>query len=308
MIVNRRMADEKTQRSPNSSLPFLPLRFRGAIKILIRCFFLFFRIASFILPFFVRMFGLHNKTAVITGSGSGIGKAVALLFAKQGADVHLMDLNNDAVETTAAQIKKDGGKATAHVCDVTKQDEVGKIFSSIDTVDILVNSAGVSHIGNAGNTTEEDFDRLYRVNVKGVYNCLQAAVTKMKAAKRGVILNLSSIAAIAGLADRFAYSMSKGAVRAMTFSVAKDYLKEGIRCNCVSPARVHTPFVDGFLAKNYPGREEEMLQRLSASQPIGRMAKPEEIAALILYLCSDEASFITGCDYPIDGGFIKLNG
>jgi NAD(P)-dependent dehydrogenase (short-subunit alcohol dehydrogenase family) len=101
--------------------------------------------------------------------------------------------------------------------------------------------------------------------------------------------------------------MSKGAVLAMTLSVAKDYVKEGIRCNCISPARVHTPFVDGFLAKNYPGREQEMFEKLSATQPIGRMARPSEIADLILYLCSDEAGFITGCDYPIDGGFIKLN-
>jgi NAD(P)-dependent dehydrogenase (short-subunit alcohol dehydrogenase family) len=156
-------------------------------------------------------------------------------------------------------------------------------------------------------TTEADFDRLYNVNVKGVYNCLQAAVSIMKQRKSGVILNLASIANSIGLVDRFAYSMTKGAVYAMTLSVARDYLKEGIRCNSISPARVHTPFVDGFIAKNYPGREAEMFEKLSLSQPIGRMAMPEEIAALVLYLCSNEASFITGCDYPIDGGFIKLN-
>lgn len=253
------------------------------------------------------MFRLNNKTAVITGSGSGIGKAVALLFAERGANVHLIDLNNDAVELTATQIKAAGGRAVAQVCDVTKQADVKNIFASINSVDILVNSAGVSHVGNVESTSEEDFDRLFTVNVKGVFNCLQAAVIKMKAVKSGVILNLASIANSVGLTDRFAYSMSKGAVYAMTLSVARDYLKEGIRCNCISPARVHTPFVDGFLSKNYPGREEEMFQKLSASQPIGRMAKPEEIAALILYLCSDEAAFITGCDYPIDGGFIKLN-
>lgn len=253
------------------------------------------------------MFSLHNKTAVVTGSGSGIGKAVATLFAEQGAEVHLMDLNGAAVDETAAQIKTAGGKAVPQVCDVTVQEAVKKVFDAIDKVDILVNSAGVSHIGNVETTSEDDFDRLFKVNVKGVYNCLQAAVTKMKAAKSGVILNLASVASNVGLSDRFAYSMTKGAVYAMTLSVAKDYLKEGIRCNCISPARVHTPFVDGFLKKNYPGREDEMFQKLSASQPIGRMAKPEEIAALILYLCSDEASFITGCDYPIDGGFIKLN-
>jgi len=126
-------------------------------------------------------------------------------------------------------------------------------------------------------------------------------------AEGAVILNMASIAALVGLSDRFAYTMSKGAVAAMTLSVAKDYLRYHIRCNSISPARVHTPFVDGFIAKNYPGAEDEMFKKLSASQPIGRMAKPEEIASLALYLCSDEAAFITGTDYPIDGGFVKLN-
>lgn len=253
------------------------------------------------------MFQLNGKIAVITGSGSGIGKAVALLFANQGAEVHTIDLNEEAVNSTVAEIKKGGGNAVPHVCDVTSQQQVKEIFNSIGRVDILVNSAGVSHIGNVETTQEEDFDRLFKVNVKGVYNCLHAAVTMMKKNKSGVILNLASIASIVGITDRFAYSMTKGAVMAMTLSVARDYLHEGIRCNCISPARVHTPFVDGFLKRNYPGKEEEMFEKLSKSQPIGRIAKPEEIAGLVLYLCSDEASFITGCDYPIDGGFVKLN-
>jgi len=253
------------------------------------------------------MFQLNEKIAVVTGGGSGIGKAVALLFAKQGALVNVIDLNEDACNTTVTEVNKTGGKAFAHVCDVTDQQQVKAIFSKIGNVDILVNSAGVSHIGNVESTTESDFDRLYNVNVKGVYNCLQAAVSIMKKNKSGVILNLASIANTIGLSDRFAYSMSKGAVYAMTLSVAKDYIHEGIRCNCISPARVHTPFVDDFIKKNYPGKEKEMFEKLSKSQPIGRMARPEEIASLILYLCSDEASFITGCDYPIDGGFIKLN-
>lgn len=253
------------------------------------------------------MFTLSTKTAVVTGSGSGIGKAVAVLFARQGAEVHLVDLNEDAVNATAAEIRAAGGKAVAQVCNVTVQAEVKTVFQSIGRLDVLVNSAGVSHIGNLENTTEDDFDRLFNVNVKGVYNCLQAAVGLMKKEQSGVIVNLASIAAHIGIADRFAYSMTKGAVYAMTMSVARDYIRDGIRCNCISPARVHTPFVDGFLQKNYPGREEEMFQKLSASQPIGRMARPEEIAALVLYLCADESSFITGCDYPIDGGFIKLN-
>lgn len=253
------------------------------------------------------MFELNEKTAIVTGSGSGIGKAVALLFAKQGAQVHVIDLNEEACLATVTMIQQAGGKAFAHVCDVTVQEAVKKIFSKIGKVDILVNSAGVSHVGNVESTTESDFDRLYNVNVKGVYNCLQAAVSTMKKNKNGVILNLASIANNIGLADRFAYSMSKGAVYAMTLSVAKDYIHSGIRCNCISPARVHTPFVDDFIKKNYPGREKEMFEKLSKSQPIGRMATPEEIASLILFLCSGEASFITGCDYPIDGGFIKLN-
>jgi len=172
---------------------------------------------------------------------------------------------------------------------------------------ILVNNAGISHIGTVESTTEADFDRLFSVNVKGVYNCTNAAIAHMKATG-GVILNMASIAGTAALADRFAYSMTKGAVVAMTYSVAKDYLAHKIRCNCISPARVHTPFVDGYLRKNYPGREQEMFQKLSASQPIGRMGNPEEVAALALFLCSDEASFITGVDYPLDGGFFNLRG
>ncbi|HZH63419.1 MAG TPA: SDR family oxidoreductase [Flavisolibacter sp.] len=253
------------------------------------------------------MFQLNNKIAAITGSGSGIGKAVALLFARQGATVHLIDLNEEAIQVTADEIRQAGGEAELQVCDVTSQQHVRDTFNKMGGVDILVNSAGLSHVGNVETTTEADFDRLYNVNVKGVYNCLQAAVSIMKQRKSGVILNLASIANSIGLVDRFAYSMTKGAVYAMTLSVARDYLKEGIRCNSISPARVHTPFVDGFIAKNYPGREAEMFEKLSLSQPIGRMAMPEEIAALVLYLCSNEASFITGCDYPIDGGFIKLN-
>jgi 2-keto-3-deoxy-L-fuconate dehydrogenase len=253
------------------------------------------------------MFSLNNKSAIITGGGSGIGKAVALLFAKQGATVHIIELNMDAAETAVNEINAAGGIAVAHGCDVTNQQAVVSTFTTIGKVDILVNNAGIAHVGNVEKTSSEDFDRVYNVNVKGVYNCLFAAVPQMKLNGSGVILNLASIAAIVGINDRFAYSMSKGAIAAMTLSVAKDYLHENIRCNSVSPARVHTPFVDGFIQKNYPGKETEMFDKLSKSQPIGRMGTPDEIAALVLYLCSDEASFITGNDYPIDGGFVKLN-
>jgi NAD(P)-dependent dehydrogenase (short-subunit alcohol dehydrogenase family) len=253
------------------------------------------------------MFSLKNKTAIITGAASGIGKAVAIVFAKQGADVHLLDLNEQALAATASEIKMQNGKAIPHKADVTDQAAIKILFEKISSPDILVNSAGISNIGKADTTTEEDFDKVYTVNVKGIYNCLHEVIPYMKKNKGGVILNVASVANNVGIPDRFAYSMSKGAVLGMTLSVAKDYISDGIRCNCVSPARVHTPFVDNFLAKNYAGKEKEMFEKLSKTQPIGRMAKPEEVAHLILYLCSDEASFITGCDYPVDGGFIKLN-
>lgn len=253
------------------------------------------------------MLNLKNKHAVVTGGGSGIGRAVCLLFGKQGAIVHVLDISKEAANQTAVQISEEGGEAFAHVCDVCNQQNVTEVFKEIGIVNILVNSAGVSHIGKVDNTSEADFDRIYNVNVKGVYNCLHAAIPFMKHNGGGVILNVCSVAAFVGLSDRFAYSMSKGAVSSMTLSVAKDYLQYNIRCNSVSPGRVHTAFVDGFLAKNYPGKEAEMFEKLSKTQPIGRMGKPEEIATIILFLCSDEASFITGTDYPIDGGFIKLN-
>jgi NAD(P)-dependent dehydrogenase (short-subunit alcohol dehydrogenase family) len=253
------------------------------------------------------MFSLQNKKAVVTGAGSGIGKAVALALAKQGAIIHIIDLNLDEAYKTATEVESFGSKGFIYACDVSNQAAVLDVFAKIGTHNILVNSAGISHIGKVETTSENDFDKVINVNVKGLYNCLYAAVPFIKANKGGCIINVCSIAAHVGLNDRFAYSMSKGAVYAMTLSVAKDYVHENIRCNSISPARVHTPFVDGFIAKNYPGKETEMFDKLSKSQPIGRMAKPDEIAALVVYLASDEASFITGTDYPIDGGFIHLN-
>ncbi len=253
------------------------------------------------------MFQLNSKTAIVTGGGSGIGKAVCLLFGQSGAHVWVADLNKEAAEATALEIATAGGRATAMVVNVANQEDVVKQYAATGAIDILVNSAGVSHIGKVETTSAEDFDRVFNVNVKGVYNSLYAAIPLMKKNGGGVIVNVASIASSVGIPDRFAYSMSKGAVLSMTLSAAKDYLRENIRCNCISPARVHTPFVDGFLAKHYPGKEAEMFEKLSQTQPIGRMAKPAEIAALALYLCSNEASFMTGCDYPIDGGFIKLN-
>lgn len=256
------------------------------------------------------MFSLQKKTAIVTGGGSGIGKAIAKLFAKQGAHVHILDFDKKGADETVSEITSDGSNANAIQCDVGNQQVVQEIVDSIvnksGAIHILVNNAGVAHVGTVETTSEEDFNRLLNVNVKGVYNCLKAVIPAMKQ-KGGVILNMSSIAALVGIPDRFAYSMTKGAVVGMTLSTARDFISDNIRCNCISPARVHTPFVDGFIAKNYAGREKEMFEKLSKSQPIGRMAQPDEIAYLALYLCSDEASFITGCDYPVDGGFVKLN-
>jgi len=251
------------------------------------------------------MFSLTDKTAIITGGGSGIGQAIARLFARQGARVVILDLNDTGASQTVSDILNTGGKAIFYRCDVSDQIEVGKVFGMVPKLDILVSSAGISHIGKLENTTETDFDRIFRVNVKGVYNCMFFAVEKMKQ-QGGVILNLASVASSVGIPDRFAYSMSKGAVLTMTLSVARDYIEQHIRCNCISPGRVHTPFVDDFLRKNYPGQEKEMFEKLAKTQPIGRMGTPDEIASLALYLCSDEAGFVTGVDYPIDGGFTSL--
>jgi 2-keto-3-deoxy-L-fuconate dehydrogenase len=253
------------------------------------------------------MFSLKNKSVIITGGGSGIGKAISELFAQQGAKVHILELNENAAHETVNSIKQMGGYAKAFACDIVNQVRVLEVFQEIGKVDILINNAGIAHVGNLENTSESDFERIFSVNVKGAYNCLYVCVPMMKAQGGGVILNMASVASTVGISDRFAYSMSKGAILTMTLSVAKDYIKDNIRCNCISPARVHTPFVDGFIAKNYPENQEEMFAKLSATQPIGRMAKPEEIASLALYLCSDEAGFVTGSDYPIDGGFTRLN-
>ena len=243
---------------------------------------------------------LAEKVAVVTGGASGIGLAIVERFSAQGAAVHVLDLNaGPPIAVSSSRV------------DVSDASDVGRAMREIlarGQVDILVNSAGVSHIGTVEQTSEADMDRIYAVNVKGTYNCIQTVIGAMAARRSGVIINLASIAGTAGLASRFAYSMSKGAIVAMTFSVARDYVTAGVRCVSISPARIHTPFVDGYLKKNYPGREAEMFATLSATQPIGRMGTPREVADLALYLASDEAGFATGTDYPLDGGFLRLHG
>jgi len=242
---------------------------------------------------------LSNKTAIVTGGASGIGNAIVKKFHDAGANVHVLDVNEI----------EDSERIHFHSCDVSNHQEVHETIENIakEPVDILVNNAGIGFVGDLLGTTEEDMDRLFSINVKGVYNCMHAIMPSMLENGGGVILNMASTAASVGISDRFAYTMTKGAVLTMTYSVAKDYVGKNIRCNCISPARIHTPFVDGYLAKNYPGKEQEVFKELEKTQPIGRMGKPEEVADLAVFLCSDESSFITGTDYPIDGGFIRLN-
>jgi 2-keto-3-deoxy-L-fuconate dehydrogenase len=254
---------------------------------------------------------LDGKTAAITGGASGIGLAIANTFAAAGARVSIIDLNGERADEAARQIVSAGGKASAHPCDLADEASATRVLGAIiaqDRLDILVNNAGIAHIGTVETTSAADFDRVLRVNVNSYFYATKAVIGHMRDSGSGVILNMASIAGSSGIPDRFAYSTSKGAVIAMTFSVARDLLQHNVRCNCISPARVHTPFVDGFLRNTYPGREQEMYKTLSAAQPIGRMGKPEEVAMLALYLCSDAASFITGCDYPLDGGFLNLRG
>jgi NAD(P)-dependent dehydrogenase (short-subunit alcohol dehydrogenase family) len=245
------------------------------------------------------LFSLKGKKVVVTGGCSGIGKSIALTFLQQGAEVHVIDLQ-ESVEPLPAHIN-------FHQADITNLEVVEQIATRLTSIDILVNNAGIPQIGNLEKTSPADFQRIFDVNVKGAYHCMYAFIPHMVKQGSGVILNMASVAASVGIPDRFGYSMTKGAIKSMTQSVAKDYIQQGIRCNCISPGRVHTPFVDGFIAKNYPDNQAEMFEKLSKTQPLGRMAKPNEIANLALYLCSDEAAFITGCDYPIDGGFIYLN-
>lgn len=250
---------------------------------------------------------MENKTVVITGGASGIGLAMVYKFASSDWTVFLIDTNQAEGEKVEQELKEKGYAITFLNCNITQAESVKSTFEAIPgKIDTLINNAGISHIGKVENTSEEDFERLFQVNVKGAFLCIQAALPKLKQEGGGSILNMASVAATIGIPDRFAYSMTKGAMLTMTLSIARDYVSDGIRCNCLSPGRVHTPFVDGFIAKTYPGQEKEMFEKLSATQPIGRMGTPEEIAELAFFISSDAGGFITGSNYNIDGGFMGL--
>jgi 2-keto-3-deoxy-L-fuconate dehydrogenase len=255
------------------------------------------------------MFRLDGKRALITGAGSGIGEAIARLFAAQGAQIIVADVQMDAAEQVTASIVKQGGSASALALDVADETQVSAAFDRVANqygrLDIVVNNAGVSHVGNILETSLEDWNRVLGVNAGGVFLCAREAVRRMlhQEPKGGVIINLSSVAAMIGLERRLPYSASKGAVLSLTRSIAIDFVGEGIRCNAICPGTVHTPFVEGYLKRSFPGQEDAIRQTLHARQPLGRMGLPEEIAAAALYLASDEAAFVTGSALVIDGGW-----
>ena len=250
---------------------------------------------------------MKQKTVLITGGASGIGLAMVKKFAAEGCIVYFIDTNHQEGTKIQLEEHEKGFSVKFLEANLTDFDSIHHQVNSIPgKIDVLINNAGVSHIGKVENTSSEDFDRLYSVNIKGVFHTIKAALPKLIENGGGSILNLCSVAATIGIPDRFAYSMTKGAVLSMTLSVARDYVDQGIRCNCISPGRVHTPFVDGFLAKNYPGKEKEMFEKLAATQPIGRMGTPEEVADLAYFISSDAGGFITGANFNIDGGFLGL--
>lgn len=250
---------------------------------------------------------MNKKNVLVTGGASGIGLAITRRFAKEGANVYILDYNEESGEKVAGELRSEGFSISFLQADVSNQKQIKDAVAQITgNIDVLINNAGVAHVGNLEQTVESELDRLYSVNIKGVYNCSQAVIGRMKEQGGGVIINMASVAATVGIPDRFAYSMTKGAVLTMTLSMARDYVEHKIRVNAISPARIHTPFVDGYLAKTYPGREQEMFDKLAATQPIGRMGVPEEVANMAFFLASDQAEFLTGADYLVDGGFSHL--
>jgi NAD(P)-dependent dehydrogenase (short-subunit alcohol dehydrogenase family) len=254
------------------------------------------------------VFRLDGKSAIVTGGGSGIGREISLMFARQGALVAVADINDEGAAGVAEEINAAGGKGYAQRLDVSStesaQAAVNEIVSRHGRLDILVNNAGIGFVGNVLETAPDDLDRLFAVNVKGVHNCTKAAVTQMigQDPKGGRIVNIGSVAGMVSVARRFAYCATKGAVLSMTQSVAMDFIDQGIRCNSISPGTIESPFVESYLQRFHAGEIEETRAQLHARQPIGRMGRPDEIAPLALYLVSDESGFVTGANYVIDGG------
>jgi NAD(P)-dependent dehydrogenase (short-subunit alcohol dehydrogenase family) len=255
------------------------------------------------------VFRLDRKIAFVTGAGSGIGEHIARIFAQQGAHVVIADNRLDAAQRVADEIQAAGGTARAQQLDVSAESQVKAAIERVATtegrLDIIVNNAGISHVGSILETSLEDWERVMQVNAGGVFLCAREAVRQMLAQTPGggVIINMSSVAATIGVERRLPYCASKGAVLALTRSIAIDFVTQGIRCNAICPGTVQTPFVEGYLARNFAGREDEMRQQLHARQPIGRMGQPDEIAYAALYLASDEAAFVTGSALVIDGGW-----
>jgi NAD(P)-dependent dehydrogenase (short-subunit alcohol dehydrogenase family) len=251
---------------------------------------------------------IKGKVALITGGGSGIGEAIARLFAAQGANVYIADVAAEAAQRVASDLIAQDYVAEPLMLDVAEETQARDALDQIATMgrlDILVNNAGVSHVGNILETSLDDWERVMRVNARGAFLCAREAIRIMVAQqpKGGVIVNMASVAGQIAVDRRLPYSASKGAILAMTRSIAIDFVGEDIRCNAICPGTVHTPFVEGYLKRSFPGQEDAVRQTLHARQPIGRMGLPEEIAAAALYLASDEAAFVTGSALVIDGGW-----
>jgi NAD(P)-dependent dehydrogenase (short-subunit alcohol dehydrogenase family) len=251
------------------------------------------------------MFRLDNKITLVTGAGSGIGEAIAILFAKAGAFVGVIDRDEAAAQKTARTIIENGGQSKAIHLDVTDEDGCIEVSESVQEefghIDVLVNNAGIGHVGTLLETEGEDLDRMYSVNVRGVFNMTKAVLTDMIGSGKGNIINLASIGGVVAVKDRLAYCTTKFAVVGFTKCIALDHAAEGIRCNCICPGRVETPFVSARL-KEYPD-PEKAYKEMASTQALGRMAKPEEIASAALYLACDESSFVTGTPFLIDGGW-----